>query len=412
MCTRPNTRDGNTFACRTCDECIATRRHGWVARAMMEKTQHKFAMCLAFTYDDSTEANRDAARMFQYDDMRAFFHRLRRAIRYKFPEAAPEVRFLVAGEQGDRNKRCHWHAIIYSGVDLCSLGTFETVKRGQRKRSKVTERQQMLSAGKRKIRLNWSLWGKGYVTLQEPDQGAMNYVLSYVLKDQFTEEKSRDTMREAKSENFATGIFRMSKRPAIGEAFLYGKLAALDAANQCLPSLNLKVPGFHGYYHPSGSFREKMLWALVALNQRAIWTTGAPAPQWSSLLASCSDNQSDLEVLLGPQENPQDLVALASELATKQRDHAGQAARRDFARTCGAELPCEACLGALSDATLSTLGVERLYDNRAIFYVPAQGFEPVETRQSRFAGRSNPHCQKRGSLLSRHTFPNSDRTRL
>lgn len=409
MCSRPITTDGKTFACRSCDDCIANRRHNWVARAMMEKTLHPHCLVVAMTYDDSNEHNRDAAAMFQYADFRSFLHRLRAAVRRADPKGI--VRFLCAGEQGDRYGRCHWHAIIYSSVDLCCLGTVERLKKG--KRVTVTDRAEMLTIGSKKVRLNWSLWDHGYVTFQDPVQGSMTYVLSYCLKDQMTVQKSHETNRQSKAENFATGLFRMSKRPAIGEPWLWQKFEALEQKGSVLPSLNLKIQGFNGYYQPSGNFRQKVLWSLVALNQRIVWATGANAPQWPSLLSSLKDFPPDLEVLNGPSsEQLENFESFEQQLERTQREHAGFAARNHFAHTCGNALPCEGCLGALSDDILETLGVERYQDERAIFYRSKDGFDAVEKRQRQFTGHSNLYCQKRGSAISRNTFPASDQTRL
>lgn len=308
--TQPNKDTGElmTFACRRCDECIATRRHNWVARAMAEKTDHEYSYVIALTYSDETQAGRDGARMFCYADVSAFLKRLRAAARYEAKiqlwSVVPQVRFLCAGEQGSRNGRCHWHLILYSNVDLTLVGKF------RRSGVLVTHRRDMISVGKQKRRLNWSLWPYGFMTMQEPDQGGMNYVLSYCLKDQFIYEKSKDTMRVAKSENFATGLFRMSKRPSIGENWLMLKMESLLEKGAVPPSLNLRVPGFHGFWQPSGSFRKKLLWCLVALNKRILWATGANAPQWASLLASCSENLADMEILNGPQEEEIDRLGI------------------------------------------------------------------------------------------------------
>ena len=298
MCSDPKTKinkgtgEEMTFACRVCNECIATRRHGWVARAMAEKSDWPHALCITLTYSDETQESRDGARMFRYADIRAFLARLRSAARRQAGRVST-IRFICAGEQGDRLGRCHWHIILYSEVDLTTLGEFRL--RG----NYCAGRKDIITSGKQVRRLNWTLWRFGFVAVQEPDQSAMNYVLSYCLKDQFTEEKTHGTMREAKAENFATGLFRMSKRPAIGENFLMRKMESLLEKNAVLPSLNIKVPGFHGYWQPSGTFRKKLLWCLVALNKRILWATGANAPQWPSLLASCSQNETETGVLNG-----------------------------------------------------------------------------------------------------------------
>lgn len=407
MCTRPITTDGNVFACRTCNECVAARRRAWVARAMAEKSGHEHTLCLALTYSDDTEESREAAKMFAYVDVRLFLARLRRAARYEAQKAhwniTPSVRFICAGEQGERNGRCHWHMILYSNFDITRLGEF-------RLRGKVvTDRADMMTVGKRKRRLNWSLWPSGFMTLQEPDEGGMNYVLSYCLKDQFTEEKSRDTMREARAENFATGLFRMSKRPAIGEDWLMRKMEHLDAEGAVLPSLNLVIPGYSGYWHPTGSFREKLLWCLVALNKRALWSTGAPAPQWASLLASCAENRSDMEILLGPQqEDPEDAESDEARFGRSSRETEGFQRRGEIRRRCGAQLACDWCLHECSAGVLAGFGVERYEDDEGVWrYRALDGWRSVSERQHTAGDGINPLCQRRGEKIARLVFPRS-----
>ena len=408
MCNRPITQDGKTFACRTCDECIATRRHNWVARAMMEKAMHSHCLVLALTYDDSTQHNRDAARMFQYLDVRLFLARLREAI--KTAKSPSGVRFICAGEQGDRNGRCHWHIILYSSVDLTAIGEVQGLKNHQR--VVLTDRSDMISVGKRIRRLNWSLWPHGYTTFQEPDQGGMNYVLSYCLKDQFTVEKSRGTGREAKTENFATGLFRMSKRPAIGELYLYERLSELEAKGAVLPSLNIMVPGFHGYYHPSGSFRQKALWALVALNQRVVWGTGKPAPQWTSLLSSLKDNQPDLEVLTNVKAQETETAGdFAARIELVSREYTRRNRIAKTRRKCGSSLPCDRCLDCLTDQKIETLAVCReKADFAAGFswvYRAAPGSVSVYTRQRTDFGSINPYCRRSTTKHVKEAFPSS-----
>jgi len=366
---------------------------------MAEKAMWPYALCVALTYDNTTQENRDAAAMFCYSDVRSFLWRLSAAVRYK--KRGARVRFLCAGEQGDRKGRVHWHMILYSDVDLTQIGTFTRFGK------QVTERSKMMTVGKNKIRLHWCKWGKGFVTLQEPDQGGMNYVLSYCLKDQFTQQKSEGTMREAKSENFATGLFRMSKRPSIGESWLMRKLEGLEASGSVLPSLQLKIPDMSGYWHPNGRFREKLLWGLVALNQRIVWATGANAPQWAALLASCKDNPSDLDILNVTQKEPDD-ETVDARVARSQREAAGDYIIRQTGRKCGAQLPCFQCLAALSDEDRGALGVVVEFNEigEAIF-TAATGFESVSDRQNTSGGRLNPYCQNRGGQNQRRAFPRS-----
>lgn len=400
MCSRPITANGHTFACRTCDQCLSTRRMGWVARSMAELTDHKHALVLTLTYSDATQEGRDGARMFAYADVRAFLARVRTALRREYGDYT--LRFICAGEQGSRNDRVHWHMVLFSDHDLRLVGTVDRFGR------QITDPEAMMTVGKRKKRLNWSMWGLGFVTFQKADQSAMNYVLSYCMKDQFTAQKSRDTMREAKSENFATGLFRMSKRPPVGENFVMRLMEELDAKGAVLPSLRIKIPDFRGYWHPNGSMRETILWALVALNQRAVWATGRNAPQWAALLASCKDSEKDLEILNGPQkENPWEDESEEYTIATRQRLAAGEAERREFARRCGAQLACTDCLHELTDAQLSRRGVERFEVEGVWHYRSAPGYAPVATRQRQRGGGINPDCQSRSTRIARFVFPNT-----
>lgn len=403
MCTDPIENDGNIFACRSCDECVATRRHGWVARAMAEKATNSHALVLALTYSDETEVGRQGARMFCYADVRDFMKRLRSAAAYAAKRERwnfqPEIRFLCAGEQGDRNGRCHWHMVIYSNFDLQRLGKFRL--RGKL----VSHRRDLMTVGKRKRRLNWDLWPHGFMTMQEPDQGGMSYVLSYCLKDQFTGEKSAKAMRYARSENFATGLFRMSKRPAIGERYLYQKLEEYLSKGACPPALQLNIPEFGGYWQPHGSFRKKLLWGLVALNQRLLWSTGAPAPQWSTLLASCRGVQSDMEILNVEEERQKrEGDDIEADIRRRQSIDGGEQRRRETVRRCGSVLPCEDCLHELDQKTLARLGVVRSEIEGVWEYETVDG-DSVRSLQSRPGSGVNPYCRAQGSKQIRLAFP-------
>lgn len=206
----------------------------------------------------------------------------------------------------------------------------------------------MLTVGKIKRRLHWSLWAVdkqplGFVTFGPADEAGAKYVASYCLKDQFSAEKAEGTGREAKSENFATGLFRMSKRPAIGEAWLMQKLERLDRADAVLPNTHLRVPGLSGYWYPSGAMREKLLWGFRAIYQRLAWR-GLEPPQWQGLVEACKGNPSDLEILTYAQDDEENRTSIEADIARKARWLGGEARarkeaafRRDYAALCD---PC------------------------------------------------------------------------
>lgn len=343
---------------------------------MAEKATSKHAICVTLTYANVRGRVPDAAKMFFYKDVRAYIHRLNAASR-RLGKAmglniSPRVRFLCAGEQGDRNGRCHWHLIIYSDLDLTSVGKFTL--RGR----EVSNPADLWSVGKHYKRLHWSMWPHGFVTLQQPDEGAMHYVLSYCLKDQFTVERSQGSGRFKDAENFATGLFKMSKKPPIGSEWLYSLLSDCEARLSVLPSLELKVPEMGGYWYPSGLMRQRVLERMVEINDRVRTITGGNAPQWTSLLASCADNPKDLEILLGPQEeHPDDEISVETQIHRSSRENAywHYVANPREAQGCR----CSECLGVLSDEALWALGAARVQDGQETTYVrldASQGAEP------------------------------------
>lgn len=368
MCSDPQEYEHGIGACRKCDECIAARRSGWVARGCAEKTQWQHALCVDLTYDDNAPGGFDAARMFAYVDVRNFVQRITAALRRIDKSLC--VRFIAAGEQGDRNGRCHWHLVLYADYDLRKLGIVTI--RGNR----ITEPSEMMTVGKLKRRLHWSLWAVdktplGFVTFREADEPNIAYSLSYALKDQFTVEKSQGTARIAKAENFATGLFRMSKRPAIGEAWLMQKLQHLSDLAAVIPNTRLRVPGIQGYWYPTGPLREKLLWGLRAINQRRIWSDLGEAPQWGGLLQSCKDNPSDLEILNGPEVEQitfEEAVRFREIDATHKARDKRAAFYRDY--TCR----CQACLCERGGADGIGAGSWRQHsDPDWLEFVPARG---------------------------------------
>lgn len=412
MCSNPTKQDNQIYACRVCDECIANRRHQWVARAMMERGEWPHAVCVTLTYSDATQHGRDSAAFFCYADVRSFMARLRAAAKRKAKEQGlpdPVIRFLCAGEQGDRNGRCHWHMILYSNLDLTALGEVKG------RYGVLTKRADMLTVGKRKRRLLWSLWATGqtkhnpgdplgFVTFQDVDQASANYVLSYCLKDQFTGEKSQGTMREAKSETFATGLFRMSKRPAIGQAWLERKLDRLDRMSAVLPTLNFTVPGFSGFYQPSGSWRKRLLWGLMAINKRVKWQTGQDAPQWRALLAFCEGNENDEGILNGKVEE----TSIQESVAARKREAFDEQLRREVASRCARLVPCRDCLHEFDAQTLASLYLERYEDESGAWaYREAPGSRSYAERARTFGQGVHPLCRDRGSEKVSRYFPRS-----
>ena len=351
MCKRPHTiENGTKVACRNCNDCVKTRFNEWMARAMAEKATSPETYSFTLTYNDETEENRDGSRFFRYSDIRAMLKRITRAAEYKFGKVENAIRFICAGEIGSKgSERCHWHIIIYSKIDLLSLGTWENFHT----KKPATTREEKITTDPNKIkRLTWQHWPHGFMSVQEPDQGGIAYAIIYALKDQFSLEKSKGTMRQHRSENFASGLFRMSKNPPIGGEWLDRKLNRLLELGSVLPNLNLNVEGYTGYWYPSGVMRQKLLRGLHLINEIQVEQTGRNAPQWSSLLATIDPETKDYEVLThGKAQDQEELTQeeweLSHALKSKEADALKQA--RDIRRRCGGISPCTTCANGLSD---------------------------------------------------------------
>lgn len=339
MCSDPQTnlKTGDVFSCRRCNACISRRRFDWVSRAMAERDTSAQTLCVTLTYNADTQENRDGAAMFRYKDVKDFFKRVRKAI-FTSTGATGAVRYIVAGEQGDRNGRCHWHCVIFSQVDLTTLGVISDPYTGERPAHFIT------AGGERAVRVHWSIWGRGFVTFQQPDEGGMHYALTYALKDQFAADKAKGTAREAKAEAFGTGMFRVSKSPPIGLPFVERLLSRLEAQGSVLPNTNLRVPDLRGYWRPTGLIRDRLLTGLREINESILAETGQNASQWSALLSSCRNSEPDMEILNGKAEEEESIEDIVRRRSAQSADDGRQRHLSTIRRRCGSKAPCDACI--------------------------------------------------------------------
>jgi len=355
MCTRPITMFNKfagaevTVSCGTCDACVAVRRHNWVMRAMAEKAMHPQTFVVALTYSDATQHTRDGAAFFRYHDVRIFLARLREEIK-RATEKTAALRFIVAGEQGSENGRCHWHVVLFSDVDLLGIGVF-TAPWGV-----VTEYKDIVAKPRVDMPRGWDLWPHGFVQVQEPDEGGMHYAMSYALKDQFNAMKSEGSHRISKSEAFATGLFRMSKNPPIGAAFIDEKIYSMYQAGNIEPNTKLHVPHTRGYWFPSGPLRIRLLEGMRRVNNSIVAQTGRNAAQWRALVIQCQDNESDLDAL-GLNIEEEHETSIETEIDLQQRQAKADAKTKEIAAQCGGVFPCILCLRGLPDEALAEIGV-------------------------------------------------------
>ncbi|MBL4807281.1 MAG: hypothetical protein JKY31_08330 [Rhodobacteraceae bacterium] len=311
---------------------------------MAEKATNEETFVFALTYNDETQESRDAAKTFVYKDIKDFMKRLRQAI-YRKTKQRGQLRFIVAGENGSKKGRCHWHIVLYSQVDLLSFGKWSHWWTG-----KPVQREDVKAHSKKHKRINWTLWKSGFVSVQEPDQGGMEYALSYALKHQFNIENSQGTMRETKSEHWASGYFSQSRRPPIALNWLKGKLDSLLEKNAVPHNLEFKIQDYKGYWHPTGLMRDYLLRTIWENNEIIEYRTGKRAPQMAALLASVVDQQKDWEILQNGKIIEQDSFTdeeFSESVAAKAANAGSNAARERIRYRCGAFRPCRACYDAL-----------------------------------------------------------------
>lgn len=242
----------------------------------------------------------------------------------------------------------------------------------------------------------------GLVTFQVPDQGGLAYALAYVLKDQFNVENSRGTMREAKSENYASGYFRMSKSPPIGGLYMHKKLEALRDKRQCPVNLHISIPEYSGFWYPSGVLRQQMLEHIYITNQLSIVETGKPCPQFNTLLSNFETESTEWETLSYGEKNKEDELdeeefELATRLRTKEIEEKQRVSRpaADAAVTSLAQ-------DALAAQARKPLNLFENVREGVRLYGSIEAFEEDWRREDRY---HSPWCQIGHDGPNKRVFP-------
>lgn len=399
MCSSPITQNGLTFACKQCNDCLNRRKNEWVARAMAEKSTSIETLSITLTYNEDTQESRDASKVFRFSDVSALLKRLRRAAEYKHKISDSALRFICAGEMGGDKGRCHWHLILFANCDLLELGQwsrfgFSSVK--------PLSRDEKITKGKHKIRLNWSLWPAGIVTIQEPNQWGIEYAMKYALKDQFSLSKSQGTMREAKAQAYSKGCFKMSRQPPIGAIFMANRLDKMRETATLPTSVNIPVPDYKGYWYPTGATRLLYLDGLRAINQDLVTTTGRPAPQWSTLLGSASEP--DQERLINGEEKEtveEEQDDFTGRIKSRQREAAARSDNATIRRQCGGISPCRACQLTLSEREFASLKKD-VARQRKIVLRTNPGADPEQTYRA--TRKPSPYCLQRDTTRVKGAF--------
>ena len=340
MCTRPVTvsdpvEGHTTFACRVCKECIDARRNDWVARCVAEKAVSGYTLPIDMTYRNNEDGSLPgAAKAFKYSDVSDFLKRLRQAYFRKY-KVRDEIRFIVAGENGSDNDRVHWHMILYADKDLSALGKwsdfwFNPIK------------------GPRTRRMDhWTLWPHGHVMTKEASQEGIQYVLKYALKDQFNVVNSKGHAREAKAFNHASSKFNMSKYPPLGFRYLERKCDEWEEKLIVPIQLQIKPPGYNGFWWVKGKMREYLVERLYQINEKRKRLHGRDCPQWNTLLTSVVDGNKDWETLIYGPETQEYIEPFDRWKWQEELGHAEVPIRKN----CGGPNVCRKCFRGLGRET-------------------------------------------------------------
>lgn len=105
---------GFAFECRKCLPCRLNIAREKSVRAIHESKFYKNNIFLTLTYNEESLKS----PKLQYLDFQLFMKRLRKHITKDItcPDLKKEMKisYMVTGEYGDKNKRPHWHAIIFN----------------------------------------------------------------------------------------------------------------------------------------------------------------------------------------------------------------------------------------------------------------------------------------------------------
>jgi hypothetical protein len=363
MCQKPLSINGFEVACRQCDQCIATYKNTWVSRCMAEKASMPYCYVLTLTYASVDGESPLGARVFRYRDVQNMWKRIRAAGKKRWDHNIG-LRYVIVGEKGTRYGRCHYHGVVFSDRPITELGEFDGAKTKE-------------FALKR--RLNWSMWGHGFVQFDSADRNGMAYVLKYILKDKMTSKKSQGHGRQGKTEWLASSQMWCSKVPAIGETWLFRKLDEMIAVGTCPPDLRMRVPG-GGDWYVNGQLQQKMCVHLHHANAEYREKRGRDLAGWSTLLASLdkeienfetgelgepkakgwllNGEEIEQEAHITEEQSRQNWEQYKAEYQRKKRIAAPITSARQIVRECGNVLPCPKCIGSFDDRQRANLQQE------------------------------------------------------
>lgn len=151
---------GFELPCRKCLPCRLNTAREKAIRATHEAKMHKDNIFLTLTYADQYLKS----PRLNYQDFVTFMKNLRNHLQYEQPDL--KIDRMVTGEYGEKNKRPHWHAIIFNW------------KPSDAKYKSTTDRGDHLYTSE----LIDDLWGKGTHDFGDVTLDSASYVARYAAK--------------------------------------------------------------------------------------------------------------------------------------------------------------------------------------------------------------------------------------
>lgn len=204
-----NSTDGIPFPCGQCLACRINKRRVWTLRLMLEGYYHEKAAFVTLTYcDDMLVYSPDGLSILCKQDLQLWFKRLRK----RFSDR--QIRYYAAGEYGTRNKRPHYHVLLF-GIGPDELDPQFFLYGGKSGGEKGLEKRSTPLSETWTIRIDKKTYQLGLVHVGEVTRQSIQYVAGYVTK-KFTK----------KGDGYVPEFSLMSRRPGIGSQAV-GEIASV-----------------------------------------------------------------------------------------------------------------------------------------------------------------------------------------
>lgn len=203
----PELWENTLIPCGQCIGCRLDYSREWAIRCLLEKRESddNYFITLTYSSDEEIESrlrkakvNTITGEVVEYldlipDDLQKFMKDLRRYYEYHYKHTG--IRFFACGEYGDKNKRPHFHLIIFN-IPINDLKPWFL----------NSEHQQVYTS-----ETISKIWKKGIVSIGEVTFQSAAYVARYIMKKQ--------TGKGAEEEYKTPEFTQMSRNPGIGAAY-------------------------------------------------------------------------------------------------------------------------------------------------------------------------------------------------